>query len=90
MLNIDKPTLEEAGACALIAGLMQGLLEGSNANTPKAMFAMALLGSNSDIDPMHAWAISDKAVELLQDINRIGNKADELLAAAKADGGAGR
>lgn len=87
MLNIDNPTFEEAGACALIEGLMQGLFEGSNAKTPRAMLAMVMLGSNSDIDPRHAWAIIDKALELLQDMNRIGNKADELLQAAKAGSG---
>lgn len=82
MLNIETPTLEEACACALIEGLMQNVVQESRA-TPKALFAAILLGSGADINVRHASDIADKACELLDEMKRIGNKADELLAAEK-------
>lgn len=82
MLNIEQPTLEEAGAAMLIGALCDAYLP-MLARTNEAAFAMMLLDHLEAIDGRTAFAMAKKADQLLGDLRRIGKQTDTLLAAAK-------
>ncbi|HOD84733.1 MAG TPA: hypothetical protein PKG77_25235 [Phycisphaerae bacterium] len=81
MLNIEQPTLEEAGAAMLIAAVLDSVLP-TIAKTPQAAFGMILMGSNPELDLETGLAMVRGACTLRDDLERIGRQTDELLKAA--------